>query len=108
MEATNRELGPKGLYLTHIWGPEQQILTPQWRDACRPVVGLPLQHLTVTTLGPLDLIVSKLCRADDLDLISHERLSAEAVREAVRQAVVPEVFAEVFPLGRAKLEALLG
>jgi hypothetical protein len=24
LEATNRELEPEGLYLTHIWGPEQQ------------------------------------------------------------------------------------
>lgn len=28
VDATNRELEPRGLYLTHIWGPEQQILTP--------------------------------------------------------------------------------
>jgi len=34
LEATNREL-EQGLYLSHIWGPEQQILTPE------PVAGLP-------------------------------------------------------------------
>jgi hypothetical protein len=37
LERTNAELEPLGLYLTHTWGPEQQILTPRWREDCRPV-----------------------------------------------------------------------
>ena len=69
VEATNRELEPEGLYLTPIWGPEQQILTPEWKVSCRPVArDWGTQWLTVEVLGPLDLIVSKLCRADDGDL----------------------------------------
>jgi hypothetical protein len=114
LEAANAELEPRGLYLSHIWGPEQQILTPGWRAACRPIhPGLGLHNLRASALGPLDLIVSKLCRADDLDLadmawlLDREALTAETVREAVAQALVPEAFADVFPENAAKLEALL-
>jgi hypothetical protein len=113
VEATNAELAPTGLYLTHIWGPEQQILTPSWRVQCRPIRGLALQHLEVSALGPLDLIVSKLCRADTLDMadiehvIRHEALTAEQVREALAQAQVPAVFQELFPSNRQKVEELL-
>ncbi|MDQ3262276.1 MAG: hypothetical protein M3Y59_01250 [Myxococcota bacterium] len=113
VEATNQELADRGLYLTHIWGPEQQILTPEWRESCRRVESIPLARLRVTALGPLDLILSKLCRADDLDLadishlIRHERLAPEVVREAMQRAVVPEIFSEVYPESRRKVEALL-
>ncbi|MFZ5471032.1 MAG: DUF6036 family nucleotidyltransferase [Myxococcota bacterium] len=113
LEAANAELAPRGLYVSHIWGPEQQILTPTWRTNCRPVPGLDFRHLRVTSLGPLDLIVSKLARADALDLedvrhlIKHERLSSEAVRTAMDEAVVPKIYTEVFPASRARVEAML-
>ncbi|HEY8211846.1 MAG TPA: DUF6036 family nucleotidyltransferase [Myxococcaceae bacterium] len=114
VEATNRALEARGLYLTHIWGPEQQILTPEWRAHCRVVQGLGLVRLEVSVLGPLDLIASKLCRADELDLedirylIAREQLSSEQIRAAMRTAVVPAVFTEVFPANLARLEAILG
>ena len=113
VELTNRELEPRGLYLTHIWGPEQQILTPTWRAECRPIALDGLTRLGVTTLGPLDLITSKLARADDDDLediewlIQHEGLSAERVRAAVSSATVPAPLAEVFPASRERLRLLL-
>jgi hypothetical protein len=113
VEATNQALEPRGLYLTHIWGPEQQILTPRWREQCRPVQALKLARLEVIVLGPLDLVVSKLCRADDLDLedirylIEHERLSSDQVRAAVSDAVVPPIFSDVFPVSVGKLEIML-
>lgn len=112
LEATNRELEPLGLYVSHIWGPEQQILTPAWRDRCRPV-DLQLPNLRATALGPLDLIVSKLCRADDEDLadirflVEHERLDAEEVRRAMREAMVPEVFRDGYPEACARAETIL-
>lgn len=104
VEATNRELEPEGLYLTHIWGPEQQILTPGWKASCRPIDrdwGTSL--LTVETLGPLDLITSKLCRADDADLddihhlIRREGIDRSTLADAIAHAKVPEVFLDVFP-----------
>jgi hypothetical protein len=112
--ATNAELEPRGLYLTHIWGPEQQILTPEWRSACRLVsLDPPLSRLRVEVLGPLDLITSKLARGDDADLddVEHllrvEHLGAPTVLEAVRRAVVPEVLRDVFEGALTRLEARL-
>lgn len=113
LAATNRELEPLGLYISHIWGPEQQILTPSWRELVRPVTDLPsLQRLRLTVLGPLDLLVSKLCRADDGDLadISHlvrrEGLSLAEVRTAMAVARVPEPFRQVYAASCARVEAL--
>lgn len=114
LEATNTELEPEGLYLTHIWGPEQQILTPRWREDCRPIETPGLSRLHVSVLGPLDLILSKLCRADDRDLddirhvLSVERLSPVEVRRALDTAVVPTDFSAVWPRHRSRLERLLG
>ncbi len=115
LDETNTELGPRGLYVTHIWGPEQQILTPAWRDNCRPIrrpAGL--RWLRATARSPVDLIVSKLCRADDRDLadiqylIAHERLTAAEVLRALDTAMVPADFVAIYPENRAKVERLVG
>ncbi len=115
LEATNRELEPHGLYFSHIWGPEQQILTPEWRSSCRSIDrDWGSDRLTVTTLGPLDLILSKLCRADDGDLedinflIASQGVEKEALEKALRRAVVPPDFAEVFEPHGARALALFG
>jgi len=64
LELTNEELKPLDLYISHIWGPEQQILTPEWRQSCRSVAfASPMANLSVSALVPLELIASKLCRA---------------------------------------------
>lgn len=113
LEAANRDLASTGLYLSHIWGPEQEILTPGWRAACRAVPVPGCRHLVVTALGPLDLILSKLCRADDADLtdiawvIRVERLHPESVRAAMREAAVPDDFAADYPAACARVEELL-
>lgn len=113
LEATNAELEPEGLYLTHIWGPEQQILTPRWAEDCRAVTVDGLVHLRVTALGPLDLLVSKLCRADDGDLadlawlIGRERLTRGQVVGALDAASVPREFHEVWPRNRDRALQLL-
>jgi hypothetical protein len=66
----------------------------------------------VSVLGPLDLVLSKLCRADDADLddirylIEAVPLSREQVEDALHRAVVPDVFAEVFPVNKARALAL--
>lgn len=112
VEQTNAELEPLGLYLTHIWGPEQQILTSAWRAACRPLsLGLP--RLSVSVLGPVDLICSKLARADDLDLddaawlVEQQHLDLEAVLDAARAATVPAVLRETWLAALPRLERRL-
>ena len=113
LEGTNADLAKSGLYLSHIWGPEQEILTPNWRSACRAVAVPGVVHLRVSALGPLDLLVSKLCRADapdlaDIDwLIAGERLDGAAVRAAMRQALVPEHFLDFYGEACARVESIL-
>lgn len=113
VEATNRELEERGLYLTHIWGPEQQILTPEWREHCRAVHLPGLARLSVEVLGPVDLVLSKLCRADSLDLedvaflVRTQKLQARVIGDALDRAQVPEDFREILSESRRKLEALL-
>lgn len=113
LEKANRELEPLGLYVSHIWGPEQQILTPRWKQSCRAVPLPGLSRLTVESLGPLDIIVSKLARADEGDLedirylIASERLSSSAVRGAVALAQVPSMLKDVFPESVRRLDGLL-
>jgi hypothetical protein len=113
LEATNLELEPLGLYVSHLWGPEQQILTPEWRTQCRRVVvDPPLAKLSLTALGPLDLVLSKLCRADQGDLddirwvVTRERLTADAFRGGVERALVPEAFKDVLPANAKRVLAL--
>lgn len=114
IEMANRELESAGLYLSHIFGPEQQILTPSWRESCRelPNAGR-WRWLEVSVLGPLDLIVGKLARADEQDLddirflLAHESLAPAAVREAMLGARVPKILAEAFSASCPKLERML-
>lgn len=114
LDSTNRELEPMGLYISHIWGPEQQILTPEWRDRVRAIhPDPPLRNLTLHVLGPLDLVVSKLCRADDGDLadiaylVERVGLTSREVLAAMRRAVVPGAFVDTYPSHVARVKALL-
>lgn len=113
VEATNAELNPLGLYVTHIFGPEQEILSPTWREHCRPVSLPALTRLSVSVLGPIDLILTKLGRGDegDLDdiryLLSAENLDGAEVRRGVSAALVPDVLAEIFSESKQRLFELL-
>lgn len=114
LEATNAELNPQGLYLTHIFGPEQEILAPGWRERCRPVSVSGLERLRVSSLAPVDLALTKLARGDegDLDdirfLLATAQLDPAEARTAVEQALVPEILSDVFRETKPKLLALLG
>lgn len=112
LEATNRELEPRGLYLTHIWGPEQLILSSGWRERCRPLTVPSLQKLRLEVLGPSDLLISKLARADDGDLRDMEFLlsghtTVAEVESLLPSIVVPDVFTESWPRAKAALSLLL-
>ena len=68
----------------------------------------------LNTAATLDLILSKLCRADDADLedmrhvITTEHIDQAAVVSALDRAVVPEAFKDVFEENRLRLLALFG
>lgn len=112
LAATNKELEPQGLYLTHIWGPEQLILSSGWRPRCRPFSLPSLKRLGVEVLGPADLVISKLVRADDGDLrdmqfLLEKHTSVAEVEALLSSIVVPAVFTESWPRARAALTELL-
>lgn len=113
VEATNAELNPRGLYLTHIFGPEQEILAPNWQRRCGPVVLSGLSRLQVSALGPMDLILTKLGRGDEGDfddirfLLETGQVERSSLREGLAQAMVPDILAEAFADSRARLLDLL-
>lgn len=114
IESANRELEPRGLYLTHVFGPEQQVLSPGWREACRPIQLEGLSRLKVTCLGPVHLALTKMGRGDDEDLADIEfllktrQLEAEDLRRAIGAAVVPPEYAELFEAAKPRVLRLLG
>jgi hypothetical protein len=113
VEATNAELNPRGLYLTHIFGPEQEILSPGWRERCRRVNLPGLARLELQALGPVDLALTKLGRGDEGDfedlrfLLETGQLNPKELRQALEVALVPEVLAEVFAVAKDRLLKLL-
>jgi hypothetical protein len=67
VQRTNIELEPDGLYLTHLFRELDVILQPDWINRrLRLVVGL--QKLAVFRPATIDLILTKMARADEDDL----------------------------------------
>lgn len=113
IEATNRELEPAGLFLTHIFPEREVVLTPDWKDHVRAMHRPDFRHLQLFRPRMLDLILSKMGRGDarDLDdvraMLALEPVSYHDVADAVTGARIPEVYAEIFPGARNRvLEAL--
>lgn len=69
IEATNKELDPQGLYITHLFQADQIFLRKDWE---RQIVSLSLPELTRLRLSrpaTVDLILTKMMRgADEHDL----------------------------------------
>lgn len=112
VEATNEKLEPQGLYVAHIFGPEQQVLSPGWRAACRPLTLDGLERLRLEVLGPVDLALTKLGRFDAADeadvrfLLETRQLEPNRLREAITTAVVPPEYRELFVRARPRALAL--
>jgi hypothetical protein len=89
-EATNAELGPKGLYITHLFRADQVFLRRDWE-----------QHL-VLVMRPktrwLHLFRPKMMRGDDEQdmadvafLIRHDRITSAQIEQAFSEAVIPDL-----------------
>jgi hypothetical protein len=95
-QKTNVELEPSGLYITHLFRELEIILTPDWLTR-RVRVPLKLEKLTIFRPATLDLILTKLARADENDLadiqflLQQEAFSADKLRLAFTSARVPDV-----------------
>jgi len=113
VDSTNKELEPQGLYLSHIFGPEQQVLSPGWRAACRRIDLIGLKQLGVWCLGPIDLVLTKMGRgdADDMADVRHlfetGAVGSSELRIALAAAIVPAEYAELFALSTPKLVAMM-
>ena len=72
-----------------------------------------LSRLRVSCLGPIDLALTKMGRADDQDLadiaflLQTRQLEAEAFRGAIEIAVVPPEYFELFRVAKPKVLSLL-
>lgn len=113
VQATNRELEPDDLYITHLFQEREIILRPDWASHR---VTLPLQMHRLRVLRPagLDLILTKMARGDAEDLadirflLEVEPQTEETLARAFRSARVPPVIEieELFRLAQPKVIAL--
>lgn len=112
IEETNRILDSSGLYISHIWDPTQQILTPQWRESCKPIELIQFKNIQLTTIAPIDIAISKLARFDAGDvadveyLFMNNWLKAREIESAISTAQVPPILREVFSRNAPKLNSL--
>ena len=95
-QSTNAELSKDGLYLTHLFRESEVIIQPDW-PARRVRLALRLAHLTVYRPATVDLVLTKMARADEQDLedirclLSQEPISPRELQAAFALARVPDV-----------------
>ncbi len=115
IERTNVELEPDGLYLTHLFRETDVILQPDWfNHRLRLDVGL--RKLAVFRPATIDLVLTKMARADEDDLqdiqflLQQETFRQDQLRRAFARARVPDVkeIQELFNRAQPKVLALLG
>jgi hypothetical protein len=95
-QRTNTELESRGLYLTHLFREVDVILTPDWLKK-RIRITNEFKRLTIFRPSTLDLILTKMARADENDLqdirflVRQEPITAEQLAAAFACARIPEV-----------------
>lgn len=113
VQLTNSELEPDGLYLTHLFRELDVILQPDWLGRRRQLeVGL--RNLTVFRPATIDLILTKMARADDDDLqdigflLRQESITRNQLETAFARARLPDVpeIQELFHRARPKVLTL--
>ena len=115
VERTNLELEPDGLYLTHLFRETDVILQPDWFNH-RVRLNVGLRNLTVYRPATIDLILTKMARADEDDLqdirflLQQETLTHGQLVTAFGRARVPDVeeIRELFNGAQSKVLALVG
>lgn len=96
VQRTNAELEPEGLYLTHLFREVDVILRPDWIDH-RLRLELGLRKLAVFRPATIDLILTKMARADEDDLqdiqflLQQEPLTRDQLETAFARAHVPDM-----------------
>jgi hypothetical protein len=117
IEATNRELEPQGLFISHIFPEAEVVLTPEWERHLLAVDG-PWEKLRIKRPRMLDLILSKMGRGDAADVadvrtmlvleraVTGRLITPSEIAAAARTARVPQVYREIFPRARDRILAV--
>lgn len=97
-EITNRELRPKGLYITHLFAADQIFLRRDWEQHLLPVTRPPTRWLRLLRPATLDLILTKMMRGDDPQdladiafMIRHDRVTPAQIESALADVVLPDL-----------------
>jgi hypothetical protein len=115
LERCNRELEPRGLYMTHLFPDDQVILTPDWLDRIVPLPAMGWRRLRPYRPAVLDLILTKMMREDPQDLgdieflLRQEPLGFAELQAAWAAARVPEIdeIRAAFAANRARVTRMV-
>jgi hypothetical protein len=116
-EATNQELEPEGLYVTHLFEARELFLRPDWEQHLVPVTRPPTRWLRLFRPATVDLILTKMMRGDDPQdladiefLLRHDRITSAQIEEALRLAVIPDLveLREAFERAKPRVRELAG
>jgi hypothetical protein len=119
IEATNKELEPTGLYISHIFPEREVALTPEWQNHVVELKIPNLEKLKISRPRVLDLVVSKMGRGDPTDLedvrqmLRIERLAtgraitADEIAAAAARANVPTIYQGIFPQARDRIVQMM-
>lgn len=110
-EATNIELRPLGLYITHLFRDDQVFLRQDWEPFVVPITKTSLRNLRLFRPAALDLVLTKMMRGSDPQdmadaefMIRHNRITEAQLLEAFKQmksialAELRDAFAKAKPI----------
>ena len=116
-EATNTELRPKDLYITHLFRANQVFLRRDWEQHLVPITRPPTHWLRLFRPATLDLILTKMMRGDDPQdmadvafLIRHDRITPAQIEIAFKAAVIPDLveLRDAFERAKPRVRELVG
>ena len=96
LELTNQALDGKGLYMTHLFGDDQVILSPDWLSDIQ-LIDFPLSHLRLYRPCTADLILTKMMRVDPQDrndiqfLLRQEDVHLGNLDQKLQSARIPAI-----------------
>lgn len=110
-EATNEELRPRGLYITHLFSEADVFLRPEWL-AHRVMIERRFAKLTLYRPATIDLILTKMMRDDPADLadieflLAKEPISLGQLEAALKAVRLPELEEYRYILDRVRPKVL--
>jgi hypothetical protein len=97
-DAVNLHLRPQGLYIAHLFRADQVFLRRGWEQYLVTITRPPTRWLQLFRPATLDLILTKMMRADDAQdmsdidfLIRHDRVTPDQIEAALNDAVIPDL-----------------